>query len=799
MKPWVRRLLKISGILLAVVIVLSIGVRIFLTEEKLMALILPRLENALDAEVELAGLQVQFPFGLGVKGTELAFQKQMADAEIDVQVRSFVIKSSLISLIRRAPEIKRARFEEITLHYVKPEGGPSVEAPGFDFECGMVPSGKEMAIDFEAVLPEVTWTGSSTEKPLRLTDLSLRGDGRLAGGMSRLDDLVAVIEWGEVAVAEVRGSCDSLRTSAILDLEIESKEVSLAALMDEIDRLELGPAAEEGEKETPLPRVLEPGSVRFSAAVKGPARDSERLTWSGNLAAEGIELEVRPDFPPVGLESELAFDRERARIEPLRITSQGLEVRAEGEIPLLRGGEGESRKATFEHSGTFDLAQGRTWLEMAGLTGSGRVRWTGNSELEPGRKGMPRTRVEGVFEKVGLEHAGLRQPVRDLELRFSLRLPEEDIEIKDVHFKSGSSTWQGHMRGRDLLESPHLDFEMSADRLLVEEHRNPEAAEGAGAEGAAGEADSEASGIGPETKAPPPPMTAQGNVVIGEVSGGGIDATDLEAEVTWNMGRLEMKPITMKVAGGRVEGSYATNLLELPNPKSEIDLTAKEVDVSQLLEPYFPTGNLISGKVAFDLDAAFLGGSKEAFLSSLVSEGKAELGQGWIGGQRIEQALTKLTAGKRQRIDFRRMHSTFQLENGFLSMEDWEVEGNDANFRAAGGLGLDGRLAYKIEATLSPDWTQSNALTQSLADEDGRARIPILLGGTLKSPSFALDRDLLAQRLRAKGQTELLLLLEGGLDQLFGSRDGEEGVEDRLKEGLGKLGDLLKSRDKKED
>jgi len=113
MKKTSRRLFVALGVVAVIIIAASIALRVIFTEEKLVSLIVPRAEKALDARIELGGVRIEFPFGFGVEVEQLRVSKKLEEGrEIHFSSESVEIKASLFSLIKRKPRLSKVQINQ---------------------------------------------------------------------------------------------------------------------------------------------------------------------------------------------------------------------------------------------------------------------------------------------------------------------------------------------------------------------------------------------------------------------------------------------------------------------------------------------------------------------------------------------------------------------------------------------------------------------------------------------------------------------------------------------------------------
>jgi hypothetical protein len=790
MKRWKKILLWTAGSVVFLILVLAVALRIFLTEERLLAFAVPRLEKALDAEVEIGSIAVQFPFGLGLQGEDLSFQKETPEARVVFEADRFVLKSSLLSLLRRNPEIKTASVEDATLRYEPTGEKPTLTATGLSLELRATPIDRDR-LDFEAggEIPVLRAEGLGPDRTGRMTvqQVAVEARGVVDRKAQRLDLEWGRLNWGEALELGVSGTCDSLATARILNLRVVAERTSAARLLGEIEGSRL--LLRDGEppfQSDALPVTLAEGGggLSLEVTVTGSASVPDRIAWNGAVALEELQV-VSPKLDaPVRVSGHAVLERTGVTLESLAASVGSSGIEAKGTVTLTEDLRPDAVEATF--SGSADLADFASAAAEAGLTAAGEIRFRGTARGPATAPREVEVRTEGTLRNGGFRHPKLAQPIENLSLDFVVRNPGDDVAIDNLTFRTGSTTWTGQASARSIVETPHLDFTLHGDRLVTDEFQPPPAEDGAAPGGEMAEGGTE--------PAPPPPMTAEGEVRVDEVVARKLQGTDLVAQVSWDRGHLAVRPITMNMAGGVVRSSYETDLLEQPKPRQQVTLSLDAVRVSNLLNSFASVGQAVQGELQLDTELSFLLGEKETLVQSLVGQGKLKATEGSIGGGDLTRALTRLTKGEVEKINYRSMHNSFQVADGRIATDDWFVSGRDADFLLKGALRLDGRLDYRVEITLSPAWTARNDFTKMLAGGEERAVIPAHIGGTLTKPAFSIDREYVARKLRESGKEQLLGLLGGDLEGLLSGRQDSGELKEKIEEGIGRLGDLLKKK-----
>ncbi|MCK4548541.1 MAG: hypothetical protein KAU49_00155, partial [Candidatus Krumholzibacteria bacterium] len=123
-----KRLLITFCVIAGVIIAASIILRIVLTKERLTTMIVPRIEARAGAEIEFVDIGIRFPFGFGVSIDGLKVSKVLPEGgSVDLSAAEFNVDVSLMSLVRRKPEIKSVTLDGASLRLAGVPPGMDVE------------------------------------------------------------------------------------------------------------------------------------------------------------------------------------------------------------------------------------------------------------------------------------------------------------------------------------------------------------------------------------------------------------------------------------------------------------------------------------------------------------------------------------------------------------------------------------------------------------------------------------------------------------------------------------------------
>ncbi|MCK4350495.1 MAG: hypothetical protein KAX13_06535, partial [Candidatus Krumholzibacteria bacterium] len=318
MKRTSRRLLIAACVIVGIVILLSVAVRLILTRDALMELVIPRLETAVGAEIQVGDIGVRFPFGFGVDIRDLSFQKSIPQGEtLTVGAERFVAKASLLSLIKKKPMIKSVDISGGSLSISGGERADGAGIEGLLAELSMRPAGDGFLLNADLAASTVRVPIKEGE-PIILNDLGFEGDMTLDAAYQSLHIEQATAVWGELVSFDISGDLSELKTAQNVKLRIASERIDLAPLIERIMMLGLIPDASRGEDKLII-RMVD-GSIGLESSIEGSMRKPSSMAVSGRIGLQEVKAGHPALHEPVTVTGDVDFDMRGARSENVRIT-----------------------------------------------------------------------------------------------------------------------------------------------------------------------------------------------------------------------------------------------------------------------------------------------------------------------------------------------------------------------------------------------------------------------------------------------------------------------------------------------
>jgi uncharacterized protein involved in outer membrane biogenesis len=209
----------------------------------------------------------------------------------------------------------------------------------------------------------------------------------------------------------------------------------------------------------------------------------------------------------------------------------------------------------------------------------------------------------------------------------------------------------------------------------------------------------------------------------------GATIDDLAVAATWRNGEFNLKPLTAGIGGGKVNVEFAASAKG--SIASKVD--AKGINLGSLLQTMQVTDLLHDGKTDFATDVRGTGQSMRAIMASLdgttvfhVGEGEIESKYAELLGADVVRVLSPLQGGKAQ-TKLNCVVGRYDIKDGVVASK---VTVADTGRMTVVGEGTVNLGSEQLGLTFTPH--PKDAAIISLA-------VPIRVGGTFSSPSFAPD------------------------------------------------------------
>ena len=781
----------VIGIILLIVIA-TVIVKIVFTKEKLMAMLIPRIETALKRKVEIQDINVSIWRGLGVDVNGVKVLNPSGYTE-DVLIKfdQLQVRVKLLPLLHKRIEIRKLILKDLVINLEKIQSGVSnygdlIQSKGgkivlpiafdqMEIKNGEVhyldsQAGKEIflhrldqsaRLSLDETMENATIAGKITvpQIELRLPDykgklppltLSLEHDINLNMPGDWLDIKSIKIGIAKIEM-EVKGRIENISTTPVLNLVVQSNEIPMSDLITSLPQT----------KASLVSKLNVSGNMKITALFKGETKGEQPLQARGKIELNNVKV----DFAGVPEPFNMPYGEVNFTNQSLNFyTSQAKLGQAPMELKVVVDNFSDPN-LTAELKAQLNLAIVSEVVRMpekTSLAGNADInaKAYGKIKRSSGAMGPEGMNLSGQVQLSNVEAStpALGVPVKDLNAALSFQKGDIDIPNLSLSLGKSSLSLQGKVYGAIPYflfkqgKKPLLDFSLNSPLLDLDEIL-PQSQETK-----AGEKTASA-----DTIIPLPNIDVEGQVSVQKAIFRKVELTDLSAKIEVKDGVLHLDNVVSKVYSGSVGGKVTCDLNDIEHIPYNIDFTANQIEANDFLSRFTGFDNHLYGKLNMTANFSGKGNELTDIRKTLFAKGKVTFADGklvnWDILDKVASFL-KMDSFKEQQI--KTLWNVFRVENSRVWFDDFSSVTKDGDFQLIGSVGLDGSLDYKLNAVLSPALsTKFDALgsfSNYLKNDQGRVVLDIKIKGPVTNPEFALDtsqpQDKFKQQVKEKAQEE---------------------------------------------
>lgn len=810
-----KKLLIVLCVLVAIIAVLSITVRLILTKERLLAIVVPRIEERVKAAITIQDIGVRFPFGFGVDVKGLEFAKPLADkGDMTFTSERITVKASLMSLIRRSPEIKKVDVKGGALVLSMIPRGMMIRASGLGAGMSMKPADAGFRIHASIKAGEVSIATGGREPAVNLEDLRFDGDVESNESFSAFTIHKGRFEWGDFFATGISGEFQKPDAGGEFSFVLESDECGIAPLIERILSFRLEDLLPPGDEKSPPLELLADitgGSVRFNASATGRMNEPDRMTVLGKATFTGVEASPESLPVPIAMDGDIALSEMSIGSE--KITFGLGKSKAVCRIDVKLDAERKPENVDFAYQVDADVADLVSSLGIESLSASGRLRADieGRGSLDvlaglfpvnaraatPEQIGrfwkMITLRGSLGAENVAISTEGSSAAVTGLTGK--AQIEGGDINDLEAQLSLGGSPYrvQGSLEGllpavaeliligkqekaieslQDLLYSiqnvPDISLDIEGRSFDTRRFQKKETGEDPreGAKAKRGATDRPAPD--PVAQNPLVPLILKNTsftVQLDSVITDKAVFTVVAAEGIIRDGIVKADPVTLEYAGGTGKAALDIDLRDPSRVKTRMDLSLDNVEAGQALGGISPYAGLINGRFTISSKGSVINEPGKNPLMSLTAAGSAISSSGKVDFQPFLQPLSasgQIPLDNFKSFDFAEWTGHFAIEQGRLMTDDWKIKSASGDWSISGFFGLDGKIGYDVQLVIPPnvqktmkDLEKYGDLPDLLRDDKGNLILDLRVSGSAKSPKVMLDMTRATEKAGDKLMDEL--------------------------------------------
>jgi hypothetical protein len=766
-----RSLLITLCVIVGLFVIAAVAARLLLTREKLLAMIVPRVEKAIDAKVSIGDIGINFPFGLGVDITSLSFEKTLPDTSaLTFTSDKVTVRSSLMSLLRRKPEIKSADVQGGAAIVTDAKKGREIKLLGLGAHISMKPAGETFVLSARALADSVLVSVIGAPPAMTLEKVGFEGEMESDRDLTRIVVRESKVSWGDLVTARIKGEVANAKTEPRVSLTVESDDKPLAPVIERIRTFRLGELAPEKRRavETPPPQTsveLSGGTFGFNAQIEGLVKEPLAM----NVAFEGTLKDASVNAGELG-----SIDKMKAECK-----GQGVALAWQGLFPSP-----EKQATPAEISMAWQAVKLEATVEMEG----------GNFVLrQPAAQGGTAAAGSSQAASPGAVSGGpagpgaVPPPLRISSMKARVEVSGPDVKKISGDFMIGSSPYRfdgsminimpasaelvltarkllaaGQKQVPDpgtlldaLVNAPVVKFEISGRSFDARPYQKPlfggaekEAAAAAPAQGSA-----QSRTAAPAQEGGPAALLLLKNttftVKLDSVISREAVVTSIEAQGAIRDGRIRIDPVSFAYAGGKGAAVVSADARRSARIETKIDLSAEGIEAAQALGRINAKGDMVQGKFSFKSNGTLATGPGIKTLMAFSAAGSALSSKGSVSIGNFLEPLAKIPGfdvAPFREFNFSEWTGSFIVKDGRFITDDWKVGSSRGDWSIKGSFGFDGTLDYAVHLVI-PTSVQSQmkdidrykAAFDLMRDKSGNLILDIHVGGSAKHPSATLD------------------------------------------------------------
>jgi AsmA protein len=809
-KKGLKILIGILAVVIILLILVTLAVRIVFTKEKLLSLMIPRIEKALDRKVEIENISVSLWGGLGVdvKGMKVLNPAGFTQEEL-LKFDQLLVRVKLLPLLHKRIEIKKLILKSPQINLEKNSDGLTnysdlikggrggfllpIASDQMEIKDGQIlyqddkdkkrivlhKFEESARLSLDEKMENARATGKISIEQIELDlpkykgqlpplNFSLEHDLNLSVPGDSLNINLLKIGIAKVFM-DIKGKVEKLSTTPTMNLTVSSNEIPLQDLFASIPKAD----------SSFMDKLKASGKMEISASLEGEFKTDTLPKIQGKISFRDVKVDFtqvpQPFKMPYG---EINFNNTSASIfsSEAKLGDAPVEFKAVVE-------DFKDPHLTSELKGKFDLA---ILSEFKKLPQGTTLK--GETEIDLKAYGkIKKLREMNLSGRIDLKQVEATTPafgVPVTNLNANLSFNAGDVNVSDLSLSLGRSSLdlQGKLSGAipyflsQTEQKPNLNFTLNSPLISLDEIFP-----------VSKETQSEKTQATSDTILLPD-INAQGQISIQKLIFRKIEFTNLSASLYVTDGILRIENAASNVYTGIIGGKVACDLNDIDKPKFNMDFTASQIEANDFISRFTSFHDNLFGKL--NLNASFSGeGTKaEDIQKSLTSFGTATITEGKLVNFPLLNQLAsylKLKTFKEEQI--KTLRNTFRIENSRVWFDDFSASTKDGDFDLSGSVGLDGSLDYSLTAILSLELSASfdalGELSNTLKNDQGRVVLDVKIKGPAKNPEFALDMSKPQERLQKQMREKL-------------RQEGEKTKEDLKKKGEDLLQDLLKKKKK---
>jgi uncharacterized protein involved in outer membrane biogenesis len=713
------------AVALVLLLVMAAAIKLFYGPDKIVATLLPQLENSFQRQIEYGDVEFTVFNGIGVRLHNVRVKNDPGfDREHFLSIDQLDCTVRLMPLLRGQVEFARLIMHQPELYLIRNlEGRRNYHVADTTIGVAGDEQALETLLDFDEFVirqGRLIWRHDSAEVKVVVGQLDYRGrlhgrEQRVLEGRLEADSLLLATAIEDLLIhpAEFEADFsfryhpdgDSLQvsycnvfvgdlkarlTGKILDFSSSPDvDLSLIAPRVRLDRLQNSALL------TPLTFLRDvelSGDLRLDATYRGLLNDPRADNLRGKVTLTDFEAKARK------LRTEF-----ETKLAELNFNSQSISFYTE---EASVGGAPAACRLALDNFGDPNFSAELRFTAEAELVGK-LLQWESADDLE-GRvevnlSGFARLREQEdlrllgsiVVDDLSGELPFWSEPIDNLEL--NCQLLGRDVQVQRLSVASGDSDFRltGKLAGfapylasgGDPKMRPFCEFELTGDNLDFDLF-------------AAGSPDSDSTASLLDQL---PDIDAEGTLYCSRAAFAGVQLEELAGCLTLLSQVLHLDSLTARVYGGRAAGEAIIEFDNEGRPDWELEIDAEGFEINSLLRRFTGFEDHLSGSTRMLAEFRGRGSSEAEIVSSLRAAGSLTMARGRLthfpARDRLENYLGFDPVSQESISD---LTASFAIDNSQLNLSDLTFSGG-GRYHLQGVIAFDSDLQLNVSLPITPD------------------------------------------------------------------------------------------------
>ncbi len=772
---------KIWLIILSIPVVLligaAVGLKLYFTNERLKAFIVPKIEEATERKVSISNISLSVFPTLAVEIDSLSISNKRGFSD-----KPFIALDKLVLDVRLAPLFKgnleittvvierpwmlfEVNEEGVTnysekkteskgsgktlgsggdaemktgaqgyglllsnlqivdgsIEYIDRKGNSATRISGLNQAIRMevAAASGELHIETDGTIEKLSYGSVTT--PL-ISDLRIKSTTAL---LYQVDKDLLTIQKGTATVQdiglEVSGTVASLTGVLVMDMVIGSDKVNIADLFSLAPKEYMKKA--DGLKGT--------GTAQIKIIIKGPLTDSTNPDMFGNISATNATLQYAQLPKPitnVNIVSDFTRTMKKQEFRMQKFSATLGSNPISGSLTVLNF---DDPSLTMVVNASLNLAEVKQYYPLeTGTDLTGMLKANVNIAGKVANPQAMKASGTMEFQNVTMKSATSKNPIQNLQ--GAITFNNQILEAKKLSMTLGKSdlslafwlkNYLSMMSDDKSAPKPIANLTLNSNHLYTADIMGePKQEAGEGKPASATTADpamKEAKAAKPQQSGVPlPDVDMDVSATIGTLTMEKFELSNVRGTMRISNGIITMQNLSCNTFDGSIITKGTLNLQQPDRPTFDMAMDMNGLDGHAMLPNFTSFGKRLFGKLTMNTTMkGTLDDTLGIVPQSLSGQGRVQVENGKLTGVKVNKAVGELLKlPDLEVINFKDWANSFTISDGRFHIKDLKIAALDADYIVNGSQGLDGSLDYSM-ALLLPEKTSAKVNVPGFAGQ----------------------------------------------------------------------------------